>query len=127
MELRSCFLHGDYTGKDECPGCVPASSEARAPQTDETHERSCPKHPDWSESDLVDWDLSCACKPREPHAALIAEIDALDAQIGQLIRSTCDAFRPDEHKGRDVCAECGIGIVIHILKRCREALKGAQA
>lgn len=20
-ETRSCFLHGDYTGKDECPGC----------------------------------------------------------------------------------------------------------
>lgn len=23
-ETRSCFLHGDYTGKDRCPGCIHA-------------------------------------------------------------------------------------------------------
>jgi hypothetical protein len=27
-ELRSCFIHGDYTGKDQCPGCQPAPRDS---------------------------------------------------------------------------------------------------
>ena len=26
-ELRSCFLHGDYTGKDDCPTCKAARAK----------------------------------------------------------------------------------------------------
>lgn len=28
MEQRSCFLHGEYTGKDECPGCANHETDA---------------------------------------------------------------------------------------------------
>jgi hypothetical protein len=37
METRDCFLHGDYTGKSECPECVVIRnpSAGSAPQTGE--------------------------------------------------------------------------------------------
>lgn len=32
MEQRSCFLHGDYTGKDACPGCYGSNVLSRQHQ-----------------------------------------------------------------------------------------------
>lgn len=43
-ETRSCFLHGDYTEKDECPGCASAPVGEKPAQIHPSHQMVTAKH-----------------------------------------------------------------------------------